>query len=63
MKRTKRLLSTLLALCMVLAMLPATAMASGSEQINRWTVLVLDHSGSMRNDPIEQLKKIGRAHV
>ena len=57
MKRTKRLLSTLLALCMVLAMLPATAMASGREQINRWTVLVLDHSGSMRNDPIEQLKK------
>ena len=42
---------------MVLAMLPATAMASGREQINRWTVLVLDHSGSMRNDPIEQLKK------
>lgn len=57
MKRTKRLLSTLLALCMVLAMLPATAMAAGSEPIkDRYTVLVLDHSGSMYGDPIKQLR-------
>lgn len=48
MKRTKRLLSTLLALCMVLAMLPATAMAAGEVAVKtRYTVLVLDQSGSM----------------
>ena len=62
MKRTKRLLSTLLALCMVLAMLPATAMAAGNGNdsnlipTERYTVLVLDHSGSMRGQPIEQMK-------
>ncbi len=61
MKRTKRLLSTLLALCMVLAMLPATAMAAGNGNdsnlipTERYTVLVLDHSGSMRG------QQIGRA--
>ncbi len=59
MKRTKRLLSTLLALCMVLAMLPATAMASGTtvESVkNRYTVLVLDQSGSMDGEPSKNLK-------
>lgn len=56
MKRTKRLLSTLLALCMVLAMLPATALAAPITHTDRYTVLVLDHSGSMRDDPIEQMK-------
>ena len=61
MKRTKRLLSTLLALCMVLAMLPATAMAAGNTEpakkpVDRYTVLVLDQSGSMYGDPLEQMK-------
>ena len=57
MKRTKRLLSTLLALCMVLAMLPATAMAAAPAPVtDRYTVLVLDHSGSMRGDPIYELR-------
>ena len=61
MKRTKRLLSTLLALCMVLAMLPATAMAAGNTEpakkpVDRYTVLVLDQSGSMYGKPLEQMK-------
>ncbi len=61
MKRTKRLLSTLLALCMVLAMLPATAMAAGNTEpakkpVDRYTVLVLDQSGSMYGEPLEQMK-------
>ena len=59
MKRTKRLLSTLLALCMVLAMLSATAMAAGSEPVitDRYTVLVLDCSGSMWGNPMEKMKE------
>lgn len=60
MKRTKRLLSTLLALCMVLAMLPATAMAAGTTVDpvkTRYTVLVLDCSGSMYGDPIVALRE------
>ena len=59
MKRTKRLLSTLLALCMVLAMLPATAMAAGNEHVitDRYTVLVLDCSGSMWGNPMEKMKE------
>ena len=62
MKRTKRLLSTVRAPCIVLAMLPATAMAAGNGNdsnlipTERYTVLVLDHSGSMRGQPIEQMK-------
>ncbi len=61
MKRTKRLLSTLLALCMVLAMLPATAMAAAPETpVDRYTVLVLDHSGSMRGSPISALKEAAK---
>lgn len=65
MKRTKRLLSTLLALCMVLAMLPATAMAAGNTEpakkpVDRYTVLVLDHSGSMRDEPIEQMQSAAK---
>ena len=60
MKRTKRLLSTLLALCMVLAMLPATAMASGTTDptpTHRYTVLVLDHSGSMSGEPMKRMQE------
>ena len=49
---------------MVLAMLPATAMAAGNtdptptpkKPVDRYTVLVLDHSGSMWGTPIRQLK-------
>ena len=58
MKRTKRLLRTLLALCMVLAMLPATALAAWNEHVitDRLTVLVLDFSGSKWGNPMEKIK-------
>ena len=57
---TKRLLSLILALCMVIGVLPATALASNGEaetEVLRDIVLMLDVSDSMAGEPFTVMKE------
>lgn len=56
-QKTKRLLSWLLVLCMVMGMLPATALAAKNEDVVRYTVLLLDRSGSMNGTPVTAMRQ------
>jgi hypothetical protein len=57
----KCIFSIILALCIAFILIPSSVYADGfssgnSQIISRYTVLVLDVSGSMKNTPISTLK-------
>ncbi len=59
----KRILSIILVLCLVLGAAPAVSYADDAQSTLRYTVLVLDASGSMSGDPINALVEAAKKFV